>query len=185
MCPDPTARGHDPETVSRYAVSTDCTHREFLAAVKLYARAVVESTTLSVDVNDLEWEVSTRARRRAGAVKHRDGDPLAVSLTWAYFQHAGWTPTAAIVRHELIHAHLLDAAGDASHGAAFEALAETLDAPRRCERFSEPAWWVECESCDTQLARYRASAVTKHPERYACGDCGGTLRVTPGANASQ
>lgn len=181
MSQDAPSTGHDPETVSRYAVSRDSTQREFLAAAKLYARDVVESTALSVDVDALEWEVSTRAKRRAGGVKHRDGEPRVVSLTWDYFQHAGWEPTAGIVRHELIHAHLLAEAGDASHGDAFERLAEALEAPRYCERFSEPKWWVCCTKCDNRLARYRTSSLTEHPERYACGDCGGRLRVRPGS----
>lgn len=164
-------------TVAEYEVTPECSHQEFLAAAKLYARKVVDEYGLSVTVGDLEWEVSTRAKRRAGAVRHRSGDPLSVSLTWGHFERAGWKQVAATVRHELVHVHLLNEDSDASHGEAFRRLAEKLDAPLRCERFTEPKWWVVCEGCGGRLARYRRSKLVETPESYECGDCGGTLRV--------
>lgn len=168
----------DPEgPVSAYAVSPESTRREFLAAAKLYAREVVDAHGLTVAVDTLNWEVSARAKRRAGAVKHCDGTPETVSLTWDFFAEKGWEQTTEIVRHELAHVHLLNEADDGGHGPAFEALAERLRAPRHCERFVGPAWWVRCVDCSVELARYRASKLVEHPERYACGACGGRLRV--------
>lgn len=160
-----------------YAVAPDCTEAEFLAAARAYARSVVSAHDLSADVSGLEWEVSRRAKRRAGAVKHRDGEPRAVSLTWAHFSEHGWAATAATVRHELVHVHRMNEAGDAGHGAGFRALAEALDAPLTCERFVEPRWWVVCEDCGARVGRYRRSRLVEHPRRYRCGECGGALRV--------
>jgi len=34
---------------------------------------------------------------------------------------------------------------------------------------------LQCERCGAQLGRYRASSLTRHPERYRCR-CGGRLR---------
>jgi predicted SprT family Zn-dependent metalloprotease len=171
------------DRVRRYAVTPDCSHAEFLAAAKLYARAVVDDHDLSVSVSDLSWEVSTRAKRRAGAVKYRDGDPEVVVLAWRQFEHAGWPAVAATVRHELAHVHLLREDGDASHGPAFERLADRLDTHVRCERFTPPKWWVRCTDCDTALARYRRSKLVTEPERYRCGDCGGRFRVERNSDA--
>lgn len=165
----------EPVDVDRYAVSAECSHEELLAAAKVYARAVVARHGLTVDVTGLDWEVSIRAKRRAGAVRYRDGDPESVALTWAHFANQGWSATAATVRHELVHVHLLNEAGDPSHGPAFERLADLLDAPVNCERFAPPKYWVTCRDCGQRLARYRRSKVVEHPDRYECGACGGRL----------
>ena len=165
------------DLVHRYAVSPDCTHEEFLAAAKLYAREVVDRHDLSVNVSDLEWDVSLRAKRRAGAVKWRDGDPESVVLTWEHFAGQGWEAAAATIRHELAHVHLLEEADDPSHGEAFQRLADELDAPVHCDRFAEPKWWVTCRDCGARLARYRRSKLVSQPGEYRCGDCGGEFRV--------
>ena len=165
------------DAVRRYAVSAECTREEFLAAAKVYARTVVADHDLSVSVSDLSWEVSTRAKRRAGAVKYRDGVPETVVLTWGHFENAGWPAAAATIRHELAHVHLLNESGDASHGSAFRRLADRLDTHVHCDRFTPPEWWVRCTDCDATLPRYRRSKLVEHPDQYRCGDCGGSFRV--------
>lgn len=171
------ASGGRPDPAA-FAVGPDSSRAELLAVARVYARAVVAHHDLDVTVSDLEWSVSTRAKRRAGVVKHRDGDPEAVVLTWAQFRNRGWAATASTVRHELIHVHRLNVADDPSHGEAFRRLADRLDTDVHCDRFVAPAWWVDCEACDARLARYRRSKLVKHPDRYRCGSCGGRLTVT-------
>ena len=163
---------------SAYAIGTDCSHEEFLAITRVYARAVVNEHGLAVTVSDIEWSVSTRAKRRAGALRYTDGTPEEIVLTWGQFQSNGWEATAATVRHELVHAHLLVEAGDASHGPRFRRLADRLDTHVHCERFADPEWWVTCRDCGTRLARYRRSKLVEHPDQYRCGECGGTLAAT-------
>lgn len=175
------SREHDTESIraqaERYAIEPTCTHEEFLAVVKVYARDVVDRHGLSVRVSDLEWEVSKRAKRRAGAVTYRDGDPKSVVLTWRQFENQGWVAVAETIRHELVHVHLLNDADDPSHGPAFEALAAELETSVHCDRFTEPTWWVVCTDCAARLARYRRSKLVNNPESYACGECGGAFRV--------
>lgn len=166
-----------PDLAERLAIAPDCSHEEFLAVARVYAREIVDRHDLSVDVSDLEWTVSTRAKRRAGVVRHRDGEPRAIGIAWAHFEANGWTAVAGVIRHELIHVHLLVEDGDAGHGPAFRRLADRLDAPRHCERFADPAWWVVCEDCGDRLARYRRSKLVERPDRYRCGDCGGAFQV--------
>lgn len=160
-----------------YEIDSSASTRELLAVAKLYARDVAERHELSVDVTDLEWEVSKRAKRRAGAVRYRDGEPETVSLTWEQFQRQGWRATAETVRHELIHVHLLNEYDDGSHGDRFRELAEELQTTVHCDRFAEPDWWVICEDCGGKLARYRRSKLVKNPGSYRCGGCGGGLYV--------
>lgn len=158
-----------------YAVAPDASESEFLAVAKVYARDVVANYGLTVDVSALEWEVSKRAKRRAGAVEYRDETPETVSLTWQYFQEHGWAATAGIIRHELVHVHLLNEDGDPTHGEAFRAWAEELQTTVTCERFADPNYWVVCESCGSELPRYRKSKLVKQPDAYRCGGCGGRL----------
>ena len=165
------------DTVSRYEIAPDCSPEEFLAVSRVYARDVVAEHDLSVDVTALEWDVSKRAKRRAGAVMHSDGTPDSIVLTWEYFEEMGWEKTAATIRHELIHVHLLNEAGDPGHGPAFEQLADQLDTHVHCERFATPKYWVRCDDCSNRLARYKKSKLVKQPQRYRCGDCGGPLEV--------
>lgn len=160
-----------------YAITPDCTREEFLAVVRVYARAVVDAFDLHVDVDDLTWEVSTRARRRAGALEHRDDEPRTIKLAWRQFETAGWSATAETVRHELLHAHLINEESDSSHGEAFRSLAKELETGVHCDRFAKPKWWIRCVDCGARLARYRRSKLVSNPEQYQCGECGGTLRV--------
>jgi predicted SprT family Zn-dependent metalloprotease len=161
----------------QYRVSPACSHEEFLAVARVYARAVTDAHDLSVPVSRLDWEVSTRAKRRAGAVRYRDGRPQTVVLTWGHFERSGWEAMAATIRHELIHVHLIEETGDPSHGERFRELAEQLDTHVHCERFTDPKWWVVCTDCGARLARYRESTLVRNPESYRCGDCGGRFRV--------
>lgn len=170
-------RGDVTSTVERHRVEPGCTRGEFLAVAKVYAREVVDNHDLTVSVSDLEWDVSERAKRRAGAVKHRDGDPQSVVLTWSQFEERGWSATASTIRHELIHVHLLNEADDSTHGDRFRDLARELETDVHCERFSDPEWWVICQDCGNRLARYRRSKLVTHSNEYACGECGGKFRV--------
>lgn len=165
------------ELEERYRVEPDCTPEEFIAAVKVYARDVADLCDLTVPVHELDWEISRRAKRRAGAVHIEGGEPVRVRLTWEYFEREGWAAMAGTVRHELVHVHLLCEDGDGSHGHAFTELAEELDAPRHCRRFAPPKYTVHCEDCSTEYHRYRRSKLVDSVDAYQCGDCGGSLTV--------
>ena len=160
-----------------YTIAPPCTHEEFLAVAKVYARAVVRAADLSVEVSALEWKVSTRAKRRAGALTYRGDEPVRVTLAWKQFEQRGWSATASTIRHELLHAHLLNEGVGPGHGPEFRRLAQALETNVHCERFTDPTWWVHCTDCSHQIARYRRSKLVSNPEQYRCGECGGRLRV--------
>ena len=142
------------------------------------ARTYAASVPLAVDLTAVSWEVSRRAKRRAGACRYDpETEEVTIRLTWAAFEAFGWEEFSGVVRHELVHAYEFQAHGESNHGSRFRALADRVDAPRRCRRFTPPAFWVTCRECEERLARYRRSKLVKHPDRYRCGSCGGQLSV--------
>lgn len=133
---------------------------------------------LPVDLASVSWEVSRRAKRRAGACRYdTESGEVTIRLTWAAYEAFGWEEFAGVVRHELVHAYEFQTRGESGHGPTFRSLADEIDAPRRCRRFVPPAYWVTCRDCGERLARYRRSKLVERPERYRCGACGGTLSV--------
>jgi predicted SprT family Zn-dependent metalloprotease len=163
------------EDLSWYAIGSDCSEAEFLAVSKVYAREVVDAFDLVVTPSALDWELSKRAKRRAGLPKYEDTTPTTIVLSWKLFANEGWDAMAATIRHELIHAHLLNTKDDPSHGEEFEALAEELKTHVHCDQFVEPEWIVRFTECGHEFPRYRASKVVRHPDQYSCGECGGPL----------
>lgn len=168
---------HHLGTEERYSLSSDCTDRELLSVAKIYAREVVDAHDLAVAVSSLEWEISHRAKRRAGALYHADGQPEKIQIARRHFDNSGWLAVASTVRHELIHAHLVNTGEGSGHGETFKRLAETLDTSVHCERFTEPKYWVRCDDCGREIGRYRKSKLVKQAGQYRCGDCGGRFSV--------
>ncbi|WP_227380309.1 SprT-like domain-containing protein [Haladaptatus halobius] len=104
-------------------------------------------------------------------------EEITISLTWDAYDSQGWEQFSSTVHHELIHAWQYHEFGEADHGRTFTRWTDRRDTSRHCERFKAPNWWVICTECGGRLARYQRSKVVKHPEKYSCGDCGGSLRV--------
>ncbi|GAB7018375.1 SprT-like domain-containing protein [Halostagnicola bangensis] len=149
---------------------------ELLARARIHARDV----DIDVDLEAVEWEVSTRARRRAGACRwDRRREVATIVLTRRAYESYDWESFAAVVRHELVHAWEFQQFGESGHGQRFRKRAAELDAPRHCETFSEPRYVIRClaESCDWQAHRHRASRPVKAPESYRCGECGSDYEV--------
>jgi len=165
------------EDLSWYAIEPGGSEGEFLAVAKVYARDVVAEFDLDVTISAIDWEVSKRAKRRAGLIKYKDETPRKIILSWKLFTNKGWDSVAATIRHELIHAHLITTKGDGTHGADFETLAEELQTHVHCETFVDPEWIIQCRDCEVEYQRYRRSKVVSQPDQYSCGACGGTLAV--------
>ncbi|WP_254767276.1 SprT-like domain-containing protein [Salinilacihabitans rarus] len=153
---------------------------EIVARARIHAREVLAAHDLAVDRDRLEWAVSARARRRAGACRwDADREVATVVLSRAAYEAYEWPAFAAVVRHELVHAWEFQRFGESDHGERFLDAAAELDAPRRCAPFAAPRYVLRCldADCDWRARRHRASAPVKSPGRYRCGDCGGRLEV--------
>jgi SprT-like protein len=178
----------DQRTLTESATAaTDCDdtptiERDLLDRVQAHAANVAAEYFPNLPVDTIEWEISKRAKRQAGATKYDPApDEITISLTWDAYDSQGWEQFSSTVRHELIHAWQYYEFGEADHGRTFARWIDVLDTSQYCERFRSPNWWVICEDCGGQLARYQRSNVVKHPEKYSCGECGGSLCVEEGA----
>ena len=151
-----------------------------LARARIHAREVVVDHDLAVDLGSIEWAVSARAKRRAGACRwHADREVATIVLTRRAYERYDWPEFAAVVRHELVHAWEFQQFGESGHGARFRDKADEIDAPRHCSPFSEPRLRLVCtaEDCDWSADRFRASVTVTEPNTRRCGVCGARYRV--------
>jgi predicted SprT family Zn-dependent metalloprotease len=166
--------------VRRVVTDADLTiDDEIVARARIHAREVVDEYDLELDLGALEWDVSGRARRRAGLCRyHADGTATIVLARRAYERY-DWEEFAAVVRHELVHAWEFQCFGESGHGARFREMAGRLEAPRHCRSFADPRYALRCRDgdCDWRATRHRASKPVRTPERYRCGNCGEAIAV--------
>jgi len=153
---------------------------EIVARARIHAREVRDEHELAIDLGAIEWAVSTRARRRAGACRwHADREVATIVLARRAYERYEWPAFAGIVRHELVHAWEFQQFGESGHGDRFRKRAAALEAPRYCETFVEPRYVLRCleADCDWRAKRHRASKPVKTPDQYRCGACGGGYEV--------
>jgi hypothetical protein len=83
---------------------TPTTERDLLDGAQAHAADVAAAHFPDLPVEAIEWEVSHRRQRSAGATKY---DPatgeITISLAWDAFEQHGWEQFSLTVRHELIH----------------------------------------------------------------------------------
>ncbi|KTG26910.1 SprT-like domain-containing protein [Haloferax profundi] len=172
------------------------THDELIRWSRAYCARAVEQYEFAVDLEPVEWEVSTRAKRRAAAVKTPQFDDAAVGerLDWASHSPSGQTPPctmslswrafesfersewAATLRHELVHVEQFQAYGATDHGQAFKRRADAVDAPFRVRRFTDPKYVLTCTDCGDDVAyRYRECKLVRQPTAYRSSCCEATL----------
>jgi len=153
---------------------------EIVARARIHAREVVDEHEVAIDLGALEWTVSARARRRAGACRWQpDREVATIVLARRAYERYDWPAFAGIVRHELVHAWEFQQFGESGHGSRFRECAAALEAPRYCESFAEPRYVLRCRAagCDWRAKRHRASKPVKVPDQYRCGACGGGYEV--------
>ncbi|NLV09988.1 transcription elongation protein SprT [Halomicrobium mukohataei] len=173
-------------------------HDDLIAWSRAYCKHARREWLVDVRLDLVEWTVSTRARRRAAAVRHpqiddatvdealdwdavpaADGRPLActLSLTWDAFREFSQAEWASTLRHELIHVEQYQHCGTTGHGAAFRRRAETLDTEVHCRTFADARWTFQCRTCGTVVARrYRDCPFVREYDRYRSDCCGDRLR---------
>ncbi|SDR01818.1 SprT-like domain-containing protein [Halopelagius longus] len=174
-------------------------HEELIAFSRDYCEYAVSEFELSVAFSRVSWEVSTRAKRRAAAVKRPKvsetavGDPIdwserptvaedggaptcTVSLSWRAFESFDYEEWTATLRHELVHVEQFQRFGTTDHGPAFRRRAAALDAPVRVRHFATPAYLLTCTDCENVVARrYRDCKLVREYESYVSSCCGASL----------
>jgi len=159
--------GHSPTD----AADDPRTEAELLDRAREYAATI----DLDVDLDAVSWEVSRRAKRRAGAaVYHRADESVTIRLTWAAYRSFGWNEFTDVIRHELVHAWEFLEYGESGHGERFRAKADAVGASRHCPSFSVPRLQLLCTGtgCDWTVDRFKASKTVTKPEKHRCGACG-------------
>ncbi|RDZ62150.1 transcription elongation protein SprT [Haloferax sp. Atlit-12N] len=169
---------------------------ELVSWSRTYCRHAASQYEFDVDLHRVRWEVSTRAKRRAAAVKTPNiddaevGEPrrwtgtssqsveldiaptCTMSLSWRAFESFDRGEWTATLRHELVHVEQFQAFGATDHGPAFKRRAEAVDAPVRVRRFAEPKYTLTCEACGADVAyRYRECKLVRESSAYRSACC--------------
>jgi len=146
------------------------TRAELLERSEAYA----ETVDIDVDLSTVEWEISERAKRRAGACCFSPvTESITIRFTWAAYQEYGWDEFTDVIRHELVHAWEFQQFGESSHGWRFREKADDVDASRHCRSFTDARLLLRCtdEECDWTAERHRASKAVTEPQERRCGAC--------------
>jgi len=180
-------------------------HDDLLAWSRAAAREARREWSLDVRFDLVEWTVSTRARRRAAAVKRprvsgatvgepidwervpdSDGRPLpcTITLTWAAFETFSRAEWATTLRHELVHVEQFQRDGTTDHGPAFQRRAREVETEVHCRTFATPEWLFRCDACGREVARrYRACPFVREYGQYRSSCCEASLvRERPGGS---
>lgn len=130
--------------------------------------------------------INRRAVTRYGCCKYQEGRfTIEVAERVALGAEAGCRETLA---HELLHTCY----GCRNHGKRWKGYAErmnraygyhitrvTTDASIGAQGVRVPRYLLRCQKCGAEFRRFRASPLTRNPERYRCR-CGGRLmRIEP------
>ena len=177
------------------------THEELVLGSRAYCREAAREYDLDVEFSLLDWEVSTRAKRRAAAVKRPKileaevGDPVdwraaaeragvspadlrtcTLSLTWRAFESFDVGEWTATLRHELVHVEQFQRYGTTDHGPAFRERAAAVDASVRCPPFADPKYVLTCADCGAVVGRrYRECKLVRQHDRYRSSCCGASV----------
>jgi predicted SprT family Zn-dependent metalloprotease len=162
----PDIPGRRPPLPDRVEEPSDRQQQHLIERTTAYARTV----DLDVPIESIDWEISTNAQRtrRAGDCRYnRETEQLTITLTWAAYAAWDWDAFTKIIRHELVHAYQFADRGESDHGLRFKLLAESVDAPIHCQRFTTGRLLLRCgEGCEDY--RSKASKLVKHPETVLC-----------------
>ena len=191
-------------TVSPPTYDEISTHEDLLTWSRDYSKAVRREWLVDVRFDLVEWEISTRAKRRAAALKRpnipeaevgtpldwdhvttaggrrADGRPVpaTLSLTWDAFDAFDRDEWEATLRHELVHLEQYQRCGTTDHGPEFKTRARELETDVHCETFSDPKYALRCGECDALVARrYQDCKLVRRVDQYRSSCCQAPLAL--------
>ena len=159
------------------------------------AETLCERHDLAVALEGVRWDTSSRAKRRAAAVRRprvrgaRIGEPISwaetafghcpdVTLVLTLAAARSFDPVIwdGVLLHELVHIEQFQQFGVTDHGKLFSARAKAVGAPLSVPQFATPRYSLRCSVCEATVAeRYRRSAVVTDRHRYRSGCCDAPL----------
>lgn len=152
----------------------DALLREVLEEARALKIPVSEKISSHVEIND-------RAVSRFGCCKYKEGrNTIEVARRVAEGPEES---CRAVLAHEILHTCW----GCRNHGKRWSEYARrmgetygyvicraTTDEALRVKKAGECRYLLRCQRCGAEFRRFRASALTRYPERYRCR-CGGKL----------
>lgn len=143
-------------------------------------------TPQHVDLSRVDFETSTRMKRRHGVCTGDGTGNCTVRLSERTYDRAGFESITETIRHELVHVYQRQTDGvEPGHGESFERWVEPLELSGRCSSQYETtpedfSYRLYCRNgCGFVGGRYRWSAVVRRAiaDRQVCGNCKSPLRV--------
>lgn len=149
------------------------TPEDLLSVAPRYAQYVVEMHDMDVPLDEVEWDISHRAKRRAGVcIYDKDSEDITVRLTWDAYEVNGWENMKDTIRHELVHAEQYHRFGESGHGVRFKRRADEVDASQNCEAFTDAKFTLNCAGCGVMSGRrHRICKTVKEPSVYDSQQC--------------
>ena len=131
--------------------------------------------------NIKNWEINTRAIKRWGQCKKRDGGFIISISNKLLDDSVDNKALETTVLHELLHT----VNGCFNHGNKWQNMANKINnrygyniktttshEEKGIER--EPyKYMVKCQSCGREVGRYKMSSIIQNPQNWKCGCCGG------------
>ena len=134
-------------------------------------------------------KINTRAVTRFGCCKLRKGTySIEVARTVAEGPEKS---CLEVLAHELLHTcrgcrdhgeRWREYAGRMNRAYGYDIRRVTTNASLGVQGIREPKYILVCRECGGEFPRFRASELTRHPERYRC-KCGGTLTWRKGPDS--
>jgi predicted SprT family Zn-dependent metalloprotease len=131
-----------------------------------------------------------RAKGRYGRCSKLGKDEFEIQLNYEYAQVATLKDVIETVIHEVMHS--ID--GCMNHGRKWKYIAylvrnkygHNIERTGKCEEYRalknetiDYKYMVKCNRCGVESKYQKKSKLINHPEKYRCGNCRGTLSVTP------
>lgn len=149
----------------------------FRKACRDYAEWAIDyyDTFDDITLENVRVEVSTALKKAAGkAGGELNPEDLYMRFAVGAYEKWGWgEEIESTIRHEIVHIRQYKVNGDGGHGLDFKQMANEVDTPVHCKKFTEFKYGIFCGECDEQVTgRYRACKITKKPMRYNSKCCG-------------
>lgn len=153
----------------------------------LFSRCQADLVSLGYHPGSVTIAIDTRAAKRWGNCKSLGNGNYLVKISNRLLEdNVSDQAIMDTIMHELIHT----IGGCMNHGKKWSTIAATVNQKlpaytiKRCTTYEEKgiadhtqyAYAIGCTKCGAVYNRLRMSNLVKHPDKYTCGSCGGTLR---------
>lgn len=139
----------------------------------------LQEAGFTIEPHESTVVVDERATVRLGSCKKLSNGLYRVGISKWVLEKEEDALIANVIAHEACHL----VKGAMNHGPVWKKAVEVLNQRgysitstfKEIEESRYP-YVIQCDRCGLQIHRMRMSKLVKHPEKYRCGKCHGTLR---------